>query len=111
MTTASAPRTDRLTAPDVARLSALVDEAARTDLGAAAWTSLADRASLVTTDLAAAGSLPPHLVVAPADPPVAIARTLLVAARAAGHAAAARATTRGTAAARETSVVVPVTVA
>lgn len=70
----------------VVALTFLVEEAAWTDPGAATWMVLARRARTVTAALADAGILPRHLVVAPSDPPVVIARALLMAARAAGRA-------------------------
>ncbi|WP_052664162.1 hypothetical protein [Nitriliruptor alkaliphilus] len=87
-TTSAAPATRQ---PSHARpvdddLTTLLDEVGRTDLSAPAWEVLARRARLLTSDLADRGLLPPHLVVAPTDPPVVAARLL---AAAWGHASAA----------------------
>jgi hypothetical protein len=62
-------------------LTQLLSDVAATELDALGWDVLARRARSVTGDLAAAGQLPHHLVVALTDPPVVVARVLLVAAR------------------------------
>lgn len=62
-------------------LTQLLRDVAATELDALGWDVLARRARTVTGDLAAAGQLPHHLVVALTDPPAVIARVLLVAAR------------------------------
>lgn len=67
-------------------LTVLLDEVGRTDLDAPVWEVLARRARVVTADLAARGLVPPHLVVAPNDPPVVATRLLAAAWR---HASAA----------------------
>lgn len=87
-TTSAAPAPRAATSSRVVEtdLTALLDEVGRTDLGAPAWEVLARRARALTADLADRGLVPPHLVVAPSDPPVVAARLL---AAAWGHASAA----------------------
>lgn len=62
-------------------LRVLLGDVARTDLAAPGWDALTARAAAATGDLAAAGRLPHHLVVAPTDPPVVVARLLAAAMR------------------------------
>lgn len=77
-------------------LRVLLDDVARADPAAPGWDVLATRAATITADLAAAGRLPHHLVVAPTDPPVVVARLLAAAVRPsrARHARAAAAPAR-----------------
>jgi hypothetical protein len=68
------------TSEAVGRLRPLLDAAATLDLeDRAGWRRLRASARAATGALAAGGRLPPHLVVAPDDPPILVNRTLAAA--------------------------------